>query len=204
MSALDSSAPPNPAASNGNLPAIQYLHHPSNELVGYHPQQSPMGHVPPPSPHAMQQPTAYLPQPNPYMPPNTHYSAQPAAPYDGYGPPPPHQAPYGVTQFGHTPHPPSPYTHHFPSEYHHDNFQYSPGFRNYHVTDPSGQHPPPGMKPRVTTTLWEDEGTLCFQVEAKGICVARREGKLLQFVFFLFCMSHKRIGLSYLCMLIDR
>jgi protein SOK2 len=24
--------------------------------------------------------------------------------------------------------------------------------------------------------LWEDEGSLCFQVEAKGICVARREG----------------------------
>lgn len=38
-----------------------------------------------------------------------------------------------------------------------------------------GQTPPPGIKPRVTTTLWEDEGTLCFQVEAKGICVARRE-----------------------------
>lgn len=35
------------------------------------------------------------------------------------------------------------------------------------------------MKPRVTTTLWEDEGTLCFQVEAKGICVARREGTSL-------------------------
>lgn len=31
------------------------------------------------------------------------------------------------------------------------------------------------MKPRVTATLWEDEGSLCFQVEAKGICVARRE-----------------------------
>ncbi|KAG4300594.1 hypothetical protein PCANB_003053 [Pneumocystis canis] len=29
--------------------------------------------------------------------------------------------------------------------------------------------------PRVTTTLWENEGTLCFQVEAKSICVARRE-----------------------------
>lgn len=27
---------------------------------------------------------------------------------------------------------------------------------------------------RVTTTLWEDEGTLCFQVDAKGVCVARR------------------------------
>ncbi|PWN46159.1 hypothetical protein IE81DRAFT_344216 [Ceraceosorus guamensis] len=27
---------------------------------------------------------------------------------------------------------------------------------------------------RVTTTLWEDEGTLCFQVDARGVCVARR------------------------------
>ncbi|EGS18544.1 uncharacterized protein CTHT_0051480 [Thermochaetoides thermophila DSM 1495] len=46
---------------------------------------------------------------------------------------------------------------------------YSPGF------DTTGQIPPPGMKPRVTATLWEDEGSLCFQVEARGICVARRE-----------------------------
>lgn len=38
-----------------------------------------------------------------------------------------------------------------------------------------GQTPPPGIKPRITTTLWEDEGTLCFQVEARGISVARRE-----------------------------
>lgn len=42
--------------------------------------------------------------------------------------------------------------------------------------DTTGQQPPPGMKPRVTATLWEDEGSLCFQVEARGICVARREG----------------------------
>ncbi|KAF1810913.1 apses-domain-containing protein, partial [Eremomyces bilateralis CBS 781.70] len=41
--------------------------------------------------------------------------------------------------------------------------------------DATGQVAPPGMKPRVTATLWEDEGSLCFQVEAKGICVARRE-----------------------------
>lgn len=41
--------------------------------------------------------------------------------------------------------------------------------------DPTGQHQPPGMKPRVTATLWEDEGSVCFQVEANGICVARRE-----------------------------
>ncbi len=43
--------------------------------------------------------------------------------------------------------------------------------------DTTGQVAPHGMKPRVTATLWEDEGALCFQVEANGICVARREGK---------------------------
>ncbi|MBE7181235.1 MAG: KilA-N domain-containing protein, partial [Terriglobus roseus] len=44
-----------------------------------------------------------------------------------------------------------------------------------HQFDTTGQVAPPGMKPRVTATLWEDEGSLCFQVEAKGVCVARRE-----------------------------
>lgn len=43
------------------------------------------------------------------------------------------------------------------------------------ITDPTGQKSPPNIKPKITTTLWEDEGTLCFQVEARGICVARRE-----------------------------
>ena len=47
-----------------------------------------------------------------------------------------------------------------------------------HTFDTTGQIAPPGMKPRVTATLWEDEGSLCFQVEAKGVCVARREGML--------------------------
>lgn len=32
-------------------------------------------------------------------------------------------------------------------------------------------------RPKLSTTLWEDEGTLCYQVDAKGICVARRQGK---------------------------
>lgn len=45
-----------------------------------------------------------------------------------------------------------------------------------HTFDTTGQIAPPGMKPRVTATLWEDEGSLCFQVEAKGVYVARREG----------------------------
>jgi len=52
-----------------------------------------------------------------------------------------------------------------------------PGLQNqYQGFDTTGQVAPPGMKPRVTATLWEDEGSLCFQVEARGICVARREG----------------------------
>ncbi|GAP83317.2 putative cell pattern formation-associated protein stuA [Rosellinia necatrix] len=51
-----------------------------------------------------------------------------------------------------------------------------PGIQNqYQGFDTTGQIAPPGMKPRVTATLWEDEGSLCFQVEARGICVARRE-----------------------------
>jgi protein SOK2 len=54
-----------------------------------------------------------------------------------------------------------------------------PGSQSYqqHSFDHTGQVAPPGMKPRVTATLWEDEGSLCFQVEAKSVCVARREGK---------------------------
>jgi hypothetical protein len=56
-----------------------------------------------------------------------------------------------------------------------------PGTSNFqgHTMDTTGQIAPPGVKPRVTATLWEDEGSLCFQVEAKGICVARREGMLI-------------------------
>lgn len=50
----------------------------------------------------------------------------------------------------------------------------SQGYQS-HTFDTTGQVAPPGMKPRLTATLWEDEGSLCFQVEAKGVCVARRE-----------------------------
>ncbi|KAI9301682.1 transcription regulator HTH, apses-type DNA-binding domain-containing protein, partial [Cunninghamella echinulata] len=30
-------------------------------------------------------------------------------------------------------------------------------------------------RPKITTSFWEDEGTVCFQVDARGICVARRK-----------------------------
>ena len=44
-----------------------------------------------------------------------------------------------------------------------------------HTPDTSGQVAPPNHKPKLTGTVWEDEGTVCFQVEVRGICVARRE-----------------------------
>ena len=53
-----------------------------------------------------------------------------------------------------------------------------------YVYDVSGQSQPPGVKPRVTATLWEDEGSVCFQVEAKGVCVARREGTITSLGIF--------------------
>lgn len=54
-----------------------------------------------------------------------------------------------------------------------------PSTLSHHAIDTTWQSPPPGMEPRVTATLWEEEGTLCFQVEARGVYVARREGKLI-------------------------
>ncbi|KAI9314416.1 transcription regulator HTH, apses-type DNA-binding domain-containing protein [Dichotomocladium elegans] len=34
--------------------------------------------------------------------------------------------------------------------------------------------PVPIQRPKLTTTVWEDEATVCYQVDAKNICVARR------------------------------
>lgn len=41
--------------------------------------------------------------------------------------------------------------------------------------DTLGQIAPPGMKPGVTATLWEEKGTLCFNIEARGVTVGRCE-----------------------------
>lgn len=40
----------------------------------------------------------------------------------------------------------------------------------------------PIQRPKLTTTVWEDEGTLCYQVDAKSVCVARRQGKLYIYI----------------------
>jgi protein SOK2 len=62
-------------------------------------------------------------------------------------------------------------------------------YQSGHTFDTTGQIAPPGMKPRVTATLWEDEGSLCFQVEAKGVCVARREGNKLHLRPVFLCTN---------------
>ncbi|KAM0450107.1 hypothetical protein ACHAPV_004396 [Trichoderma viride] len=119
-------------------------------------------------------------------------------------PPPPQTVTSGLTHYSHQPQllppGPSPYSNQAPYNQYGYNGMASPtaappsvsnpmgnqstvlpsipgvaGQAQYVGFDTTGQQPPPGMKPRVTATLWEDEGSLCFQVEARGICVARRE-----------------------------
>lgn len=45
-----------------------------------------------------------------------------------------------------------------------------PRMQSYDVAASNGQM----TRPRVTTTMWEDEKTLCYQVEANGVSVVRR------------------------------
>lgn len=54
--------------------------------------------------------------------------------------------------------------------------QVAQGHSQFNPTgDTSGQKDPGGMRPRVTATLWD--GCICFHVDAKKICVSRRDGK---------------------------
>ncbi|KAI9270724.1 hypothetical protein BDA99DRAFT_328127 [Phascolomyces articulosus] len=55
-----------------------------------------------------------------------------------------------------------------PTKHHHHHY-------HHHPISPPGFGPPASLsRPKLTTTVWEDEGTVCYQVDAKGICVARR------------------------------
>lgn len=47
-------------------------------------------------------------------------------------------------------------------------------------TSPTQHQPPPTPPttyPKLTTSVWEDQNTLCYQVDVNGVCVARRQGK---------------------------
>lgn len=57
----------------------------------------------------------------------------------------------------------------------------------HHLYQPYARpQPRPKMtRPRLTTTLWEDESTMCYQVDSRGICVARRQGNFSVYLFTL-------------------
>lgn len=145
-------------------------------------------------PHPQQfTPSPYAPHLMPHHPqhgggmPGQPYSFQFPTPYHPYGPPP-------ALPGDHSHHP----QHHPNSSPHMPQQQSAP--RHVQSIPPHLQHPSPHMgqtsppvhqpgststppaaaatgRHRVTTTLWEDENTLCFQVDAKGVCVARRHGE---------------------------
>ncbi|KAI7859226.1 transcription regulator HTH, apses-type DNA-binding domain-containing protein [Circinella umbellata] len=64
-----------------------------------------------------------------------------------------------------------------PSHHHHHPHHHHPHHHYHsHPISPPGFGPPTSLaRPKLTTTVWDDEGTVCYQVDAKGICVARRE-----------------------------
>jgi hypothetical protein len=58
----------------------------------------------------------------------------------------------------------------------HNSFGGYPSNSLLHNNTPLPHMPAPMQRPKLTTTVWEDEGTLCYQVDAKSVCVARRQG----------------------------
>ncbi|KAG2220082.1 hypothetical protein INT45_005843 [Circinella minor] len=49
-------------------------------------------------------------------------------------------------------------------------------FHHHHQLPlPQPTSEPPITRPKLTTSIWEDQNTICFQVDARGICVARRQ-----------------------------
>lgn len=139
----------------------------------YYPQHMSAGQAPPPqtvtsgamSHYAHQQPPLLQPGPAQYPPPPAPYGHQYS--YANGLTSPPTAPPVSNMGSGGLLPPPAPLPG-IPGQAAAMQNQYT-GF------DTTGQIAPPGMKPRVTATLWEDEGSLCYQVEARGICVARRE-----------------------------
>jgi protein SOK2 len=120
----------------------------------------------------------------------------------------PRESPYGRDSPYGPPQPQSPY-HPSPSyEYQQQYTQPLPSVSSFisadgyvnggqngpHAFDTTGQIQPPGMRPRLTTSLSEEEGSLCFQVDVNGICVARREG-LYPFLSTFQCCYISPMGL---------
>ncbi|ORZ17339.1 transcription regulator HTH, apses-type DNA-binding domain-containing protein [Absidia repens] len=66
--------------------------------------------------------------------------------------------------------PPPPHPHHHPAAAAARHSPYSSSTSCYALPNHT-----PIQRPKLTTTVWEDEGTVCYQVDAKSVCVARRQ-----------------------------
>lgn len=86
------------------------------------------------------------------------------------------------------------YSHH----HHYPQHHVQPRVGYYSVSPTNAMLPTP--RPKITTNVWEDEGTMCYQVDAKGICVARRQGICLLFTpimynfKYIFCLDNDMIN----------
>ena len=139
-----------------------------NPAPGYGPAQPPHMdgyHAHMAGPHGPAQMAPYPAYHAPHMQPHP-IPAYPSHPHYAYGhmPPSQHYAPYQQAIVSSS----IPSTHGPPQG------QSQPPMDN-RQHDTTGQVAPPNLKPKLTGTVWEDEGTICFQVEVNGICVARRE-----------------------------
>lgn len=96
-----------------------------------------------------------------------------------------HQQPYPQPFYS----PPITHHHYHPQDHH----VFQPFYHQQHAAPPSmwptmmsppQTLPPPSAlqpvmipKPKLTTTVWEDQCTLCYQVDVNSVCVTRRQGK---------------------------
>ncbi|KAL8787294.1 MAG: hypothetical protein Q9213_002285 [Squamulea squamosa] len=133
-----------------------------------------------PGPGSMPQYATYQQQPSVMHPGSNSYAPSPSGygQYSGYnGVTSPHTAQQGSSSMGSQmlPLPTMPPSGHAQHPYGSGPGGAAQAYPPQQMQDTTGQVAPPGMKPRVTATLWEDEGSMCFQVEAKGVCVARRD-----------------------------
>ncbi|CAO3620444.1 unnamed protein product [Mucor fragilis] len=84
---------------------------------------------------------------------------------------------YNSPHLSHHHQPPSASSPSSSAHHHQQQQQQSNSYSAYGMTSsiPSQARHSLVARPKLTTTLWEDEGTICYQVDANGICVARRQ-----------------------------
>lgn len=143
-------------------------------------QSPPYNYLPPANDYNQQQQQHHhhhhTPQPNMYRPSHSF-----DRPFNAM--PPMVDDPHADPSFDYYHHP------HHPHHHHHHHHQHAAASHPFPSSSPYGGYSNnsnvviPSPRPKITTNVWEDEGTNCFQVDAKGICVARRQGKPVVCIF---------------------